>query len=466
LFNKLLYAMKFSEPNIVLSSRVNPYSKILYDRDPRARLQKVAPWLTADGDAYPAVVDGHVVWILDAYTTTDRYPQAQKESLSEMVRDSLAPQTAYTTLPNDQINYMRNSVKAVVDAYDGSVKLYAWDPQDPILKAWEGAFPGVVQPKSAIPAALRAHMRYPEDLFKVQRTMLARYHVTDPKTFYEGSDQWAVPQDPSNPAQNQPPYRLSVRTPSGGPTPVFSLTSVYVPQKKENLAAFISVDGEASLRDYGKIRILRLPGNTQIPGPSQIANQFGADQQIQDARLAFTRTNSKVIDGNLLTLPVGGGLLYVQPLYTLRESGQGRYPVLRYVLVSFGKEVGFGPTLTAALDDVLGKINPNNTPVGEPGTGNQGGGAPSGAQSNVQSLLRQAEQAFNQAQQALQNGDLSAYADATNRARDLVAQALKAAGASPTPSGGASSGSSGGSAGGSSGGSAGGSGGSGSGAGG
>jgi len=429
LFNKLLYAVKFSEPNIVLSNRVNESSKILYDRSPRERVEKVAPWLTVDEDSYPAVVDGRVKWILDAYTTTDRYPMSEKRSLSEMAEDSLQPQMAYATLPTDEINYIRNSVKAVVDAYDGTVTLYEWDEQDPILQAWSSAFPGIVEPKDSIPEDLRAHMRYPEDLFKVQREMLAKYHVTQPKTFYEGSDQWNVPEDPTNKTQKQPPYRLSVRTPSGGAEPVFSLTSVYVPQKRENLAGFISVDADAAQEDYGKIRILRLPGSTQIPGPSQIANQFGADQEIQDARLAFTRTNSKVVDGNLLTLPVGDGLLYVQPLYTLRESGEGRYPVLRYVLVSFGKEVGFGPTLTAALDDVLGEIDPTNEPVGEPG----GQPQPEGEEEapvagDVEALLREAEEAFTEAEQALQDGDLAAYADATERARDLVAQALEAAG--------------------------------------
>lgn len=433
LFNKLLYSIKFSEPNIVLSNRVNENSKIIYDREPRTRVQKVAPWLTVDGDSYPAVVDGRVVWILDAYTTTDRYPMSEKKSLSEMTRDSLQPQTAYATLPTDEINYIRNSVKAVVDAYDGTVTLYEWDEQDPILKAWSSAFPDVVEPKDSIPDELRAHMRYPEDLFKVQRNILATYHVTNPSIFYEGSDQWEVPEDPTKKTQNQPPYRLSVRTP-GSEEPVFSLTSVYVPKNRQNLAAFISVDADAAQDDYGSIRVLRLPGSTQIPGPSQIANQFGADQEIQDARLAFTRTNSKVIDGNLLTLPVGDGLLYVQPLYTQRESGEGRYPVLRYVLASFGKEVGIGTSLTAALDDVLGEIDPSNEPV-EPGDGEPAppdDGEPA-APGDVTSLLEQAEEAFTEAERALQDGDLAAYAEATERARQLVADALEAAGVTEAP---------------------------------
>ena len=458
IFNKLLYAIKFSEPNIVLSSLVNENSKILYDRHPRTRVQKVAPWLTADGDVYPAVVDGRVVWILDAYTTSNRYPLSEKRSLEEMTRDSLQPQTAYATLPTDEINYIRNSVKAVVDAYDGTVTLYEWDEQDPMLKAWSSAFPGLVKDRDSIPDELLSHMRYPEDLFKVQRNMLAEYHVTQPRTFYEGSDRWRVPEDPTKQSQSQPPYRLSVRTPSGGPEPVFSLTSVYVPESRQNLASFISVDADAAKDEYGTIRILRLPSNTQIPGPSQIANQFGADQEIQNALLAFTRTNSKAVYGNLLTLPVGDGLLYVQPLYTLRESGEGTYPVLRYALVSFGNDVGYGPTLASALDDVLG-VTGSDESLADPGEGQTGTGGEEGtsggqegaggeATGDVSSLLAQAEEAFAAAEQALQDGDLNGYADATERARDLVAQALALEGAAaPSGDGGGAGGSAGGSGG-------------------
>jgi uncharacterized membrane protein (UPF0182 family) len=264
-------------------------------------------------------------------------------------------------------------------------------------------------------------------MFKVQRHMLATYHVKNPKTFYEGNDRWEVPQDPEIKTNKQPPYRLSVRTP-GETEPVFSLTSVFVPQERQNLASFISVDSDASQEDYGKIRILRLPSNTQVPGPSQIANQFASDQEIQDRLLAFTRTNSKALFGNLLTLPVGDGLLYVQPLYTLRQEGEGRYPVLRYVLVSFGEDVGIGSTLTAALDDVLGittpeeSVDPAQNPDlgGEPGTGTP-------VSSDVRALLLQAEAKFVEAEQALRDGDLNGYAEASQEARDLVKRALATA---------------------------------------
>ena len=440
LFNKLLYAVKFSEPNIVLSSRVNEDSKIIYERPPRERVEKVAPWLTVDNDSYPAVVDGRVVWILDGYTTTDRFPMSEKRSLDSMTTDALNPNTAYATLPTDEINYMRNSVKAVVDAYDGTVTLYEWDTEDPILKAWRGAFDGVVQPKATIPQALLEHIRYPEDMFKVQRNMLAEYHVTEAQSFYNGTDKWRVPEDPNDNTQSQPPYRLSVKTPTGGEDPAFSLTSVYVPTNRQNLASFISVDSEAAGEDYGKIRILRLPSNTQIQGPSQIANTFAADEDIQQALLPF-RNNSKVLYGNLLTLPVGDGLLYVQPVYTQRETGEASYPVLRYVLASFGKEAGYGPTLASALDNVLGVTDTaeslaNPADPAEPGTPEppqEPGGQPDPS-SDVQALLAQAEEKFAEAEAALQDGDLQGYADAQQEARDLVAEALRNAGAAASPS--------------------------------
>ena len=245
--NRLLYAIRFGDPELVLSNQVNKNSKILYERDPRRMVEKVAPWLTIDEDPFPAVVDGRVLWVLDGFTATNRFPLAQLGSYEDMTRDSLAPDQLQFQLPTDQINYMRNAVKATVDAYDGTVKLYAWDESDPILKAWMSAYPGTVLPKSEIPADVLEHMRYPEDLFKVQRYMLASYHVTDPSDFYQRNDKWVVATDPNSEGDFQPPYRLSVQTPSGGEDPIFSLTSVYTPVNRANLAAFVSVDSDASL---------------------------------------------------------------------------------------------------------------------------------------------------------------------------------------------------------------------------
>ncbi len=438
LFHKVLYAWKFGEPNLVLSGRVNENSKILYDRNPRQMVEKVAPWLTVDQDPFPAVVDGKVVWMLDGYTTTDQYPLSQRGSFQDMTSDALDSGNEFRTLPTDEINYMRNAVKATVDAYDGTVTLYAWDEADPLLDAWRAAFPGTVKDRDEIPADLLEHMRYPEDLFKVQRFQLARYHVTDASDFYENNDRWEVAKDPETAGKLQPPYRLSVRTPSGSDEPVFSLTSVYTPFRRDNLASFVSVDADASNEDYGTLRVLTLPGNTQIPGPGQIANQFGSNTTIQNELAKLTRNaNVRVLNGNLLTLPVGvtddnsdGGLLYVQPLYAVRSgTSTANYPVLQYVLVSLGSRSGIGESVAEAVADVLGIDSLEDPPPAQPDDPEQpdAGGQPDGQPATVVQLLRRADAQFKAAETALADGDLAGYAEATKRAERLVQRALAAA---------------------------------------
>ena len=210
MWQRLLYAAKFADVNILLSDRVNPQSKIIYDRTPRQLVQGAAPWLKVDGDAYPAVVDGRIVWIVDGYTTSNSYPNSERVNLNDVTSD--AQTSAGGTVvaqPQDDINYMRNSVKAVVDAYDGSVKLYAWDDTDPVLKAWSQAFPNIVQPKSAISKDLLDHLRYPQDFFKVQRQILARYHMTNPDNWYQRSSLWDVPNDPVSARRPRPRSRRS-----------------------------------------------------------------------------------------------------------------------------------------------------------------------------------------------------------------------------------------------------------------
>ncbi|GAA1936164.1 UPF0182 family membrane protein [Nocardioides marmoribigeumensis] len=456
LFNKLLYAAKYGDANILLSSRVNENSKILYVRNPRDRVEKVAPWLTVDGDPYPAVVDDRVQWILDGYTMTDRYPNSERDSFESMISDALTPQTSYVTLPTDQINYMRNSVKVTVDAYDGTVRIYQWQ-SDPILETWKKIFPGLVLPEKEISPDLMQHLRYPEDMFKVQRSILAKYHVTRAQDFYKGTDLWTVPQDPAQQSSKQPPYRLSVQLPPEGeralpgadtsetkapvdetpPAPVFSLTSVYAPNNRDNLASFISVNSDATSPDYGEMRVLRLPDDTAVQGPAQVANTFASDNRIQDV-LAPIKINSSIVYGNLLTLPVGGGLLYVQPVYAVNPTGQGTYPVLRFVLASFGQDAGYGTTLKGALDDVLDKAGGGSLPD-DSGTGTDGGAGDNGDNGDnggkgngqvspqVLDLLRQADAKYDAAERALKKGDTVGWARSTRQAEDLVRQALAAA---------------------------------------
>ncbi|CAI9406658.1 UPF0182 family membrane protein [Nocardioides sp. T2.26MG-1] len=430
LFNQLMFATKFGEPNFLLSGRVNENSKVLFNRQPRERVEKVAPWLTVDSDPYPAIVNGRILWVVDGYTVTDRYPSSEKESFQTMTDDSLQDETGLRTLPTDEINYMRNAVKATVDAYTGEVTLYAWDDTDPILKAWSSAFPGTVKPKAEIPDELLQHLRYPKDLFQVQRYQFARYHVTDAGDFYQGNNRWEVPEDPYARGRFQPPYRLFTGDPETSDE-TFSLTSVYVPFNKNNLASFVSVDSDATDPDkYGAMRVLEL-SNDQTPGPGNVANEFTSDPDVADKVAQFSRSGATPIRGNLLTLPVNDGLMYVQPVYAKQELSESSWPILRYVLVKYGSQIGVGTTLRLALEDLVGTSGGTVTPP--PDTGGDGGdgsgntGGDGSINSRIQRLLDQADQAFQDAQAALDRGDLGAYQDQVKRAQDSVAAALRLA---------------------------------------
>ncbi len=433
LFSELMFAIRFGEPNFLLSGRVHENSQVLYHRTPQDRVSRVAPWLTVDGDPFPAVVDGRIVWILDGYTTTDRYPQAEAESLETMTDDSLTQDNPFGTLPTDELNYMRNAVKATVDAYDGTVNLYAWDESDPMLKAWRSAFPGTVQDRDEIPDSLLEHMRYPEDLFKVQRYQFARYHVTDPGDFYQGNDRWEVPEDPYAENNYQPPYRLFVDDPTTTGDETWSLTSTFTPYNKNNLAAFLSANSDATSDDYGEMRALQLP-NEQTPGPGLIANEMASSDNVRRELQAFNIGETTPNFGNLLTLPVGEGLMYVQPVYATRQLSEASYPILQFVIVSFGDEVGIGDSLVEALADVLG-VDPESvtdpTPP-EPGQGGNNQPPNQSTDEQIASLLRQAQAAFDAAEAAYREGDPVEAAEQQERARRLIEQAVSLYEGSPS----------------------------------
>ena len=350
-FRQLTFAIYYRERNFLLSSAVNDASKVLYVRDPRERVEKAAPFLEVDGDPYPAVVDGRVMWIVDGYTTSESYPYAEQMELGEAAADSLTG-TGTTALPDETFNYIRNSVKATVDAYDGTVNLYAWDEDDPVLETFMKAFPDTVQPQSEMSEELISHVRYPEDLFKVQREILTRYHVDDPITFYEGSDRWQIPEDPTqNTEQDQPPYYILAQRP-GDDEASFQLTSALNAFERDNLSAFVSASSAPDT--YGEIQVLRLPGNTPFRGPQQVQNSFTTNNQVRPDLTLFESENSEAVFGNLLTLPIGdAGLLYVEPLY-VRGTGDSGFPLLQRVLVNFGDRIGYANTLAEALDQVFG----------------------------------------------------------------------------------------------------------------
>ena len=422
LINKLVFALKYQEQKLLLSSLINKDSKILFERNPRERVAKVAPWLTLDGDPYPAIIGGKVLWIIDGYTTSAGYPYSKQISLSSATNDALtANSSAVTAQRNQSVNYLRNSVKATVDAYDGTVTLYQWDEKDPVLATWSKAFPGTVTPKSKISKDLMSHIRYPEDMFRVQREILSSYHVQTAAAFYGGQDFWRVPRDPSTFGANagaQPPYYLTLQMP-GDKKPEFALTTPFVPRGgRENLSAFAVVNSDAG-PNYGKIKVLQLPRSTNIAGPSQVASNFEAKPEVANSLSLLRRGGSDVVLGNLLTLPVGGGLLYVQPVYVRATANSAAYPLLQKVLVSFGDQIGYGDTLKGALDQVFG--------------GNSGTTAASGSttttgttNNSLASALASAKQALADGQAALANGDFAAYGLAQDRLKSAIAAAIAA----------------------------------------
>ncbi|MGH3841220.1 MAG: UPF0182 family protein, partial [Pseudonocardiaceae bacterium] len=412
---RLIFASYYGERNILFNQAIGPDSKIIYNQHPRDRVEKVAPWLTVDGDPYPAVINGRIEWILDGYTTLDNYPYAQRTVLGKATTDSL---TGVSRLPDDEISYIRNSVKATVDAYDGTVTLYAMDESDPVLRTWMNVFPGTVQPASAISDELRRHFRYPEDLFKVQREMLARYHVNNPSVFFTNDDFWNVPNDPTQnqPGVDQPPYYVLAGPPNGPGPAEFQLTSALVSLRRPFLAAYISAASDP--QDYGKIRVLELPSQSQTLGPEQVQNRFLSSADVSRELNLLRQSETDVRYGNLLTLPVGGGLLYVEPVYIQRANQQGAFPQLNRVLVAYGDRIGYAPTLREALTQVFG-AGAATTPPDQQTTAPNPGSTPSpaaGGPGTASPELRQAvtdiADALNRLRQAQAAGDFAAQGKA------------------------------------------------------
>jgi uncharacterized membrane protein (UPF0182 family) len=443
-FLQLLYAIRFGSDQIIFSERVNAESQILFYRDPSVRVQKVAPYLTLDGRVYPAVVDGRIVWIVDAYTTSDSFPYSQMVDLGDVTQDSLTTiSNSNRSLNSYAANYIRNSVKATVDAYDGSVKLYAWDSEDPILKAWSNIFPTSIRPLSEISSQLMSHMRYPESLFKIQRSLIAKYHVTDSSQFFSGEDFWKLPNDPTKGTTaagsdlSQPPYYLTLQMPTDQ-SPIFSLSTCFIPggeSTREILTGFLAVSSDAGSvagvigENYGKLRLLELPKNSTVPGPGQAQNNFNSNAAVSQALNLLQTGSSEITRGNLLTLPIAGGLVYVQPVY-VQSSGNTSFPLMKKVLVSFGDSIGFADTLAEAMDQVFkadstntGGSTPTPTPTPTPEPSPTVSPTPSPTSSlTPDQLIAQIRELYEQANQALTNNDLESYGRIQREISELLQQ--------------------------------------------
>ncbi|GAB1642944.1 UPF0182 family protein [Krasilnikovia sp. MM14-A1259] len=434
-FRRFVFAIKNAESNFLLSDAVNKNSRLMYVRDPRSRVEKVAPFLTIDGDPYPAVVNGRIKWILDGYTTASTYPYAQRINLQQQTRDELTNQGTFE-LARDNVNYMRNSVKATVDAYDGTVTLYEFDEHDPVLKAWNQAFGGhLITPKAETPKALSAHFRYPADLFKVQRNLLARFHVTNPAEYFSGQDFWQVPNAPDNPDRQvqQPPYYLNVQLPGQDDTR-FQLTSAVTPNNRENLAALIS---GSYVDDQPRLEVLELPDQTVIPGPVQVHQKMTNNAAVRSELTLLSNSNqSQVLFGNLISLPVGDGMLYVEPVYV--KSGQeNAVPLLQKVLMSYGdggEYVVLADSLKQGLDALVtqakNRAGSSGSNDGKPPTS---GTQPPALTGQLAQAAADLDQAIANVKAAQQSGDFTRWGQAMqalDQAMTNFQNAQKAAGVS------------------------------------
>lgn len=435
IFNRIAYALKFQSEQILLSDAINAESQILYNRTPAERIAEVAPFLTVDSEIYPAVVDGRIKWMVDGYTTSTNFPNSNLEAFNLAVLDTSSETFNRET---GQINYIKNSVKATVDAYDGKVDLYQWDEEDPILNAWMKIFPDTIQPKSAISGELMSHIRYPSDLFKMQRSVLGRYHVTEAGAFYSQQDAWMTPNDPiggTGLGTLQPPYYLTMQAP-GDTESAFSLYSTFIPQStgettRNVLTGYLIANADAGREagvvseDFGKLTLLNLPRETVVPGPGQVQNNFNADSDVSSLLNILRQGSTRVLNGNLLTLPVGGGFLYVQPVY-IESTGETSYPLLQKILVAFGDQIAFEDTLEEALDSLFGgdsgAVTGDGDLIVEPGDSQD---ADSGNVA-LDDALNAAGQALQDKEAALRAGDWDAFGEADERLAQAIQDALDA----------------------------------------
>ena len=435
---RLAYALKFQSEQILLSDAINSESQILYNRNPRDRVAAVAPFLELDSDPYPAIIDGQILWIVDGYTISNNYPYSRSENLAQAVADANSP----SVLLRGEANYIRNSVKATVNAYDGKVTLYEWDEKDPILQTWKKVFPDTIRPMSEMSGELLSHVRYPADLFKVQRSILGSYHVEDAGAFYSQQDAWMTPNDPVGGAgvgTLQPPYYLTMQVP-GTNSPDFSLYSTFIPRStgeasRNVLTGYFVANSDAGTTagkksaDYGTLRLLTLPKSTIVPGPGQVQNNFSADSKVSQLLNILRQGSTRVLNGNLLTLPVGGGLLYVQPVY-IQSTGETSYPLLQKILVAFGDQIAFEDTLDQALTVLFGSSGiPDETdpvdPV-DPGAEPTDPEVPSTGSDALAAALQDALEAIQEKDAAMAAGDWTAFGKAEEKLRKAIEAALSA----------------------------------------
>jgi uncharacterized membrane protein (UPF0182 family) len=403
---KALFAAYFGSLKIILSNDITADSRILYHRHIRERVAKVAPFLKIDQDSYLVITHaGRLVWLVDGYTTTDRFPYAQ---------------------PFGRLgNYIRNSVKATVDAFDGSVELYVSDPADPLIQAYQKIFPGLLKPLSEMPDDLLAHVRYPQDLFNIQSHVFATYHMQDPQIFYNKEDLWNIPKKNE---KDMEPYYTIMRLPKAAhdKEPLkeeFILLIPFTPAKRDNMAAWLAA--RSDVPNYGKLIVYLFPKQKLVYGPRQVDARIDQDSAISQQITLWSQRGSQVIRGSLLAIPIEDALLYVQPLYL--SASEGALPELRRVIVAYGNQLNMGPNLETALEGIFGKSAVPKTPESAAASvapSPIGTGAVSRA-AGASKLAQEALDHFNKAQAALKDQDWSRYGEELKKMRGLLEELAK-----------------------------------------
>jgi len=425
---RLAFALRFGDVNPLISGFMTSESRILYMRDIRERVEAIAPFLHYDADPYPVVVDGRITWLIDAYTTSSYYPYAQQADRSRLPTGS--------GLQHD-FNYIRNSVKVAVDAYDGDVTFYIVDDADPIAAAYAKAFPRLFTDGDEVPDELRAHFRYPEELFRVQTNMWGRYHIGDPNEFYSQSDRWNIAQDPdlavaapdpagtdgaADPARRRmDPYYLQMRLPDERSTE-FLILQPFVPfsddDTRRELAGFMIAKSDPE--DYGRLRVFVMPRDRQVDGPAIVSARMNQEPEVSQLITLLSRAGSEVLQGNLLVIPIEQSLVYIRPLY-VQATGANAVPELKKVVVAFSNQIAISDTLQGALAMVFGDAPATL----EEGPGDAGPGDGSALSDDVTRLLEQAARAFADADAALRDGDAVEHLRKLEEGRRLFEEARR-----------------------------------------
>jgi uncharacterized protein len=395
LWHRLAYAYDLNSLETLISNYFTPQSRIHYYRSIQARIRHVAPFLRFDSDPYITIINGRLQWIVDAYTVSNRYPYSQPVGLSNDAAAVLQSPGVQNIIAGD-VNYIRNSVKVLIDAYDGTLRFFAIDPTDPVLQTYQRIFPKLFEAATSVPTEVHRHFRYPLDLFKLQSQMYLTYHMNDPEVFYNREDLWRFPIETFEGTQApMQPYYVIMRLP-GEANPSFMLILPFTPSQKDNMVAWLAANSNGSFvgqQDYGKLLLYEFPKQKLVFGPRQIEARVDQEPQISQQFTLWNQAGSKVIRGNLLVVPIEQSLLYVEPVYLRAE--QGELPELKRVIVADGENVAMTENLEKSLAIMVGNVP---TPASTPITASAGG-----------NLAQRALAAFQKAQAALKQGNWADY---------------------------------------------------------